>query len=377
VTVLFEDDFTLAPAGALGTVHNPQTFPTDFGVWTDPFSDPLETLLAVGATYDDSPFHTSVQSLINGGATTPYTLPGGGFELRANIVGPTGNDNRLLFIDLFFHTTVFAQNRAKIEIRWQGNVSTNAFRLQYGPQNVVSFTSVNFNGPAFTLGVGTPLALRVRVTPTVIDIYNGATLLKSQAGTFTFITDLHEVNVLLSALTTAPMTSYIISDLRITTLDHVDGTVTDLEIDDALHAHTADSSNATPIPDFPAAYPCASRIDGFAMAHTASLIRTPFEAGNARQRRSNFQMPTQVQLAWKLDNEQFHPVFTWLNNYGYDWFFLRLSGIQSSELGVFATKVPIRLLSDLTQSLIRVYRQNWWLLSCTAEIMPPPLPPFE
>ena len=142
----------------------------------------------------------------------------------------------------------------------------------------------------------------------------------------------------------------------------------DLVIQSADHAHSAEAPDVSIYPDFPDSLPCVSRIDGLGMSHNAALMRTPFEAGNTRQRRLHVQLTQQVQLSWRCNNDQLHPLFTWLNINGYEYFRIELSGVESSALEVFKTKVVLRLISDITKNLMRVHRQNWWVLSATAEL---------
>jgi len=124
------------------------------------------------------------------------------------------------------------------------------------------------------------------------------------------------------------------------------------------------------IPVYPTTLPCVSRIDGYALNSEAALIRTPFEAGNARQRRWNLMLPTQIQLGWRAANDQLQPLFAWLNTYGYDWFQLTTAGIDSSAAGVIAVPIDVRLTSDLQVSLIQFHRQNWWTVLATAIYLP-------
>ena len=153
----------------------------------------------------------------------------------------------------------------------------------------------------------------------------------------------------------------------------------DLVIQDARHAHTADSIGSLLYRDYPEHLPCVSRIDGYAMEASAAVQRTPFDAGNTRQRRSHFVMPMKFQLAWRVNNEQLQPLFAWLNQYGYEYFSIQLSSIESSALGQFKSAINVRIMSDINISLIRVHRQNWYIVSCLAEYSPPvayvPTPP--
>lgn len=123
--------------------------------------------------------------------------------------------------------------------------------------------------------------------------------------------------------------------------------------------------------DFPADLPCVSRIDGYAMQASAAVIRTPIGSGKSVQRRAHMQMPMQMQLAWRVNNEQLDPLFQWLNQYGYDWFNIDMSGLESSKLDTFKSPMAIRLITNLNIALIKIHRQNWYILSTTAEYEPP------
>ena len=125
------------------------------------------------------------------------------------------------------------------------------------------------------------------------------------------------------------------------------------------------------LPDFPDSLPCVSRIDGFQMSSSAAVIRTPFEAGNSRQRRLHNRMPTEIALAWRVENARLAALFAWLNTFGYDWFNLRLAGLEASRLGAFALKVAVRCMSDIQVTLMQFHRSNYWTLRVTAEYQPP------
>jgi hypothetical protein len=123
--------------------------------------------------------------------------------------------------------------------------------------------------------------------------------------------------------------------------------------------------------DFPTSLPCVSRIDGYAKQANAALQRYPFDAGNTRQRRIHNRMPLQIQLAWRVNNAQLQPLFAWLSQFGYDWFNIELSGLESSAINAFKSSIAIRTVSDISVSLMRVHRQNWYLVTCVAEYQVP------
>jgi len=125
------------------------------------------------------------------------------------------------------------------------------------------------------------------------------------------------------------------------------------------------------IPDFPSSLPCVSRIDGFGMAASSAVIRTPVAAGNARQNRLHARMPQEIALAWRVENVDLRPLIDWLNEFGYEWFNLKLAGLEASMEGEFAVPIIVRLMSDIHVQLNPIYKQNWWTVTTSAEYQPP------
>jgi len=107
------------------------------------------------------------------------------------------------------------------------------------------------------------------------------------------------------------------------------------------------------------------------MQASSAVIRTPFGMGASHQRRLHSQMPMQMQVAWRVDNDNLDPLFQWLNQYGFDWFTIDLSGVESSRLNEFKSPIAIRLITDLNIALIHIHRQNWYIVSSSAEYYPP------
>lgn len=107
------------------------------------------------------------------------------------------------------------------------------------------------------------------------------------------------------------------------------------------------------------------------MVHSAAVIKTPQEFGNSRQRRMHTRMPSEIALAWKCSNAQYQPVLAWLNTYGYEWFNLLLAGLEASQANDFARFITVRLMSNITANLLPIYRQNWWVVSASAEYYVP------
>jgi hypothetical protein len=125
--------------------------------------------------------------------------------------------------------------------------------------------------------------------------------------------------------------------------------------------------------NFPSTLPCVSRIDGYAMTAAAACLRTPFEAGNTRQRRMHARLPMEIALAWRVRNVDLYPLVSWLNVYGFDWFNLKLAGLEASQANVYAMSIAVRLMSDLRVQLAQFHRDNWWTVAASAEYQAPPL----
>jgi len=128
--------------------------------------------------------------------------------------------------------------------------------------------------------------------------------------------------------------------------------------------------------DYPADLPCVSRIDGYQQALRSSVTRTPFDAGNARQRRLNTTLPTEIALSWRVPDDQLQPLVAWLNAYGFDWFNLLLAGVEPSGAAVESSAIVVRLMSDIQCQLLNFYRVNWWQVSAQAEYRSPVLSDF-
>lgn len=125
------------------------------------------------------------------------------------------------------------------------------------------------------------------------------------------------------------------------------------------------------IPVYPTSLPCVSRIDGFGMGSAAALLRTPFEAGNSRQRRAHARLPTEITMAWRVANVDLYPLMSWLNVYGFDWFTIDLAGLEASQVDAFTAPIDVRLMSDIKVSLMQFHRANWWTVTASAEYQPP------
>lgn len=363
--IFFADNYTITP-GNLGSVHNPQTAPTGFTTYTDPFSDPL-VAVAAGAGQGSATFpFPSIVSELRPSAGVNYDLPVGanGFKIRTVVTSPSGFDNRLVQYSFFFSDTTLGGQWAEILFRW--NPTAGSARVTYSPAGGTEIQN-NFSAPFLDT---TPITVEfvLHVQATQVRVYADGILIRTITADFSWVDELWKITIGLASMTATAMSGFFIRSLEM--FEEV-ADAANLVIQDATHAHTAESiGSLSQYPDFPTTLKCPSRIDGYAFEAEATVRRFPFDAGNTRQRRVHHKMPLQIQMGWRVNNEQLQPLFAWLNQYGYDFFNIELSGLESSSVNLFKTKIPIRLISDINISLMKVHRQNWYILSCLAEYQP-------
>jgi hypothetical protein len=126
---------------------------------------------------------------------------------------------------------------------------------------------------------------------------------------------------------------------------------------------------------YPLSLPCASRIEGHSAAISAGLVRTPFEAGNSRQRRAQRVLPHQISLAFMVDQPLWATWLSWVNAHAWDDFFtLNLPGLVAAAAGKNTAAVPVRFASDLATELVPAATDGlwYWRVQVTAEYLPQP-----
>lgn len=124
---------------------------------------------------------------------------------------------------------------------------------------------------------------------------------------------------------------------------------------------------------YPTALPCVSRLEGVPTTAFAGVVRTPMEAGNARQRRVHRVLPHQIGLAWDIEQGQLAAWVAWVNAYAWDqWVLVALPGVLASREGVHAALTPVRFISDLSQELLQGHGLWFWRVRVTAEWQPTP-----
>jgi hypothetical protein len=122
---------------------------------------------------------------------------------------------------------------------------------------------------------------------------------------------------------------------------------------------------------YPPTLPCVSRIEGHAAQLDAGLVRSPLEAGNARQRRAHRLMPHRLTLVFVMEQALYAAWLVWVNEHAFDeWVGLTLPGVLASRAGTNTASVPVRFVSDVRAELLPVHRLWYWRCSVEAEWLP-------
>src|SRR5262245_19785007 len=80
---------------------------------------------------------------------------------------------------------------------------------------------------------------------------------------------------------------------------------------------------ALSLPQWPKTLPEPDR-DGYQYGIGFGLIRTAFEGGYSRQRRTSWGMPGSFQMSFRMNTAQLGILQAFLNNFGYGWFAMDL-----------------------------------------------------
>ncbi len=122
---------------------------------------------------------------------------------------------------------------------------------------------------------------------------------------------------------------------------------------------------------YPANFPCPSRSQGHSVAIASGVVRTPMEAGNTRQRRSQRVMPHVISLTFMVEQAAIGDWLTWANLYAWDQFFtIPAPGLVASRAGKKVAPTLVRFMSDLQMQLMAVHRLWYWSIRVDAEYLP-------
>lgn len=123
--------------------------------------------------------------------------------------------------------------------------------------------------------------------------------------------------------------------------------------------------------NYPGSFPCPSRVEGHSQQMAAGLVRSPMEAGNSRQRRSQRVLPTEIALVFVIAQAQYASWLAWVNAHAFDeWINMKLPGLRASQAGTTTTATAVRFTSDIGAELLNVRRLWYWRVRVTAEYLP-------
>lgn len=123
---------------------------------------------------------------------------------------------------------------------------------------------------------------------------------------------------------------------------------------------------ATALPIWPATLPAPDR-DGYQYGLGFGLIRTQFQGGSTRQRRTQWGMPGTFALTFRMNTAQLGTLQTFLDSYGFGWFAMDLvtgaARVWRPQSDCLLHRV--RFISDPMHALIA---PNLWRVTITAEV---------
>lgn len=126
-------------------------------------------------------------------------------------------------------------------------------------------------------------------------------------------------------------------------------------------------ATAPPVRAYPTTLPCPAV--SLSETAAAAVIRTPFDSGLSRQRRTHRRMPTTMRLEWLMDQQKLATWMTWVNDHAWEWFKLDLPGELAGAHNAQTWAHTIRFISDLEKELIAYDGKMtpFWRVSVQAE----------
>lgn len=122
--------------------------------------------------------------------------------------------------------------------------------------------------------------------------------------------------------------------------------------------------------NWPTTLPCPL-IRGYGTEAVSSVVRTPFQAGNTKQRRLHKQLPHTMSLSWVFSQAQYEDAVRWMNVNGWQWFTIDLPSALAGLRGKQIVPHSVRFISDFSSRLIRANAGWYWEVAVTAEWVPP------
>lgn len=121
--------------------------------------------------------------------------------------------------------------------------------------------------------------------------------------------------------------------------------------------------------EWPRTFPCPL-IDGFSAEAFSAVLRTPFQAGNTRQRRIHDQLPHAIRLSWVFKQDDYGAVLNWMNVKAWNWFRINLPGPLAGVHKSPTWPHIVRFISDIDAKLIHAADGFYWQVGVVAEWMP-------
>lgn len=122
---------------------------------------------------------------------------------------------------------------------------------------------------------------------------------------------------------------------------------------------------------YPDTLACPSRVEGYSDQAAAGLVRTPFEAGNSRQRRTHRNLPQRISLTFVMEQARYADWLTWVNANAFDqWVVMNLPGVLAGRKGTGTAPTPVKFMSDIASELVPIHRLWYWRARVEAEWLP-------
>jgi len=120
------------------------------------------------------------------------------------------------------------------------------------------------------------------------------------------------------------------------------------------------------LPKWPATLPAPDR-SGYQYSIGFGLVRTPFEGGYTRQRRTSFAMPGAFAMEFRMNTKQLGLLQVFLDTYGYGWFSMDLVSGAARIWRPLSDCIfhKVRFTSDPVMAMVA---PNLWQVTLQAEV---------
>ena len=118
---------------------------------------------------------------------------------------------------------------------------------------------------------------------------------------------------------------------------------------------------------YPSTFPTPT-IQGYAMQVDMGIIRTPFDTGRYRQRRTYKTIPHTFQFRFVVKNTDLDDWLQWVNNYAYEWFQINIYSFLTPQTNETCSPHAIRFISNIS---IAPLTTKYLEIGVTAEMVDP------